>query len=59
MTKIEGALSKQDGVKSVKVLFNASKVKAEFDDTTVSAEDLANTVTNLGYAVQSSKVKAL
>ncbi|AYM02014.1 heavy-metal-associated domain-containing protein [Levilactobacillus yiduensis] len=59
MTKIEGALSKKAGVKNVKVLFNASKVKAEFDDQTVSAEDLATTVTDLGYAVQSSKVKAL
>ncbi|NLR32535.1 heavy-metal-associated domain-containing protein [Levilactobacillus tujiorum] len=59
MTKIEGALSKKDGVQNVKVLFNASKVKAEFDDSTVSAEDLANVVTDLGYAVQSSKVKAL
>jgi len=28
MTKIEGALSHQDGVKDVKVLFNASKIKA-------------------------------
>lgn len=59
MTKIEGALSKKDGVQNVKVLFNASKVKAEFDDSTVSAEDLANVVTDLGYAVQSSKVKTL
>ncbi|MGX6428584.1 heavy-metal-associated domain-containing protein [Levilactobacillus yonginensis] len=59
MTKIEGALNKKDGVKNVKVLFNASKVKAEFDDAAVSADDLENTVTDLGYAVQSSKVKAL
>lgn len=59
MTKIEGALSKKDGVKDVKVLFNASKIKAEFDDTTVTAESLADTVTDLGYTVKSSKVKAL
>ncbi len=59
MTKIEGALSKKNGVENVKVLFNASKVKAEFDDATVSAEDLATVVTDLGYAVQSSKVKQL
>ncbi|WP_261810553.1 heavy-metal-associated domain-containing protein [Levilactobacillus humaensis] len=59
MTKIEGALSKKDGVKNVKVLFNASKIKAEFDDATVTAESLADTVTDLGYTVKSSKVKAL
>jgi len=59
MTKIEGALSKKTGVTKVKVLFNASKVKAEFDDSAVSVEDLANVVTNLGYAVQSRKVKSL
>ncbi|WP_125546724.1 heavy-metal-associated domain-containing protein [Levilactobacillus lindianensis] len=59
MTKIEGALSKKNGVKNVKVLFNASKIKAEFDDATVTAENLADTVTDLGYTVKSSKVKAL
>ncbi|WP_125573041.1 heavy-metal-associated domain-containing protein [Levilactobacillus huananensis] len=59
MTKIEGALSKKDGVKDVKVLFNASKIKAEFDEDTVTAENLADTVTDLGYTVKSSKVKAL
>ncbi|HJE86793.1 MAG TPA: heavy-metal-associated domain-containing protein [Levilactobacillus hammesii] len=59
MTKIEGALSHQDGVKDVKVLFNASKIKAEFDDSAVSAESLADVVNDLGYTVKSSKVKAL
>jgi len=59
MTKIEGALSKKAGVENVKVLFNASKIKAEFDDSQVTAESLADTVTDLGYVVQSAKVKAL
>ncbi|MDT6979261.1 heavy-metal-associated domain-containing protein [Levilactobacillus zymae] len=59
MTKIEGALSHQTGVQNVKVLFNASKIKAEFDDSQTSADDLANVVTDLGYEVKSSKVKAL
>lgn len=59
MTKIEGALSHQAGVQNVKVLFNASKIKAEFDDNQTSADDLANVVTDLGYEVKSSKVKAL
>ncbi|KRK94176.1 hypothetical protein FD25_GL000998 [Levilactobacillus acidifarinae DSM 19394] len=59
MTKIEGALNHQTGVQNVKVLFNASKIKAEFDDSQTSADDLANVVTDLGYEVKSSKVKAL
>ena len=32
MTKIQGALTKLAGVQNVKVLFNASKVKALVDD---------------------------
>lgn len=59
MTKIEGALSHQAGVQNVKVLFNAGKIKAEFDDSQVTADNLENVVTDLGYTVQSLKVKAL
>lgn len=59
MTKIKGALSHQAGVDDVKVLFNASKIKAEFDDSQTSADDLANVVTDLGYTVKSAKVKTL
>lgn len=59
MTKIKGALSRQAGVDDVKVLFNASKIKAEFDDSQTSADDLANVVTDLGYTVKSAKVKTL
>ena len=59
MTKIEGALSKKDGVENVKVLFNASKIKAEFNTDKVSAESLEAAVTDLGYTVKSAKVKDL
>ncbi len=57
MQKIQGALEKQAGVTTVKVLFNAAKVKADFDDGQISADQLANTVTDLGYEVKSVKVK--
>ena len=59
MTKIEGAVAGTNGVKSVKVLFNASKVKAEFDESVVSADELVEKVEKLGYPVQSSKVTAV
>ena len=59
MTKIEAAVKNTKGVSSVKVLFNASKVKAEFDENQVTADELVQTVEKLGYPVQSSKVTAV
>lgn len=54
--KIEGALNKIAGVDSVKMLFNSSKVKIEFDETQIQVKDLEEVVKNLGYEVLSSKV---
>ena len=56
MAKIEGALNTTNWVEMAKVLFNASKVKAEFDDNQVTATDLVSKVEGLGYVVQKSKV---
>jgi copper chaperone CopZ len=53
--KIESTLAKAKGVDSVRVLFNSSKVKTEFDDTQTNAEKLKLTIENLGYSVLSSK----
>lgn len=53
--KIETTLNKAKGVDSVKVLFNSSKVKTEFDDTQTNAEKLKITIENLGYSVLNSK----
>lgn len=53
--KIESAVSSLDGVQEVKVLFNASKVKAEVDGNKVSAEKIQQTVDNLGFKVLSTK----
>ncbi|MDT3393628.1 MAG: heavy-metal-associated domain-containing protein [Bacillota bacterium] len=57
MQKIQAGVSQQDGVESVKVLFNASKVKAEYDEAVTSPDKLTQSVTDLGYSVQSIKVK--
>ncbi|MBU7556036.1 heavy-metal-associated domain-containing protein [Weissella paramesenteroides] len=57
LQKIQSALDKQVGITNVKVLFNAAKVKADFDSDKISADKVADTVTNLGYDVQSIKVK--
>ena len=57
MQKIQGALAQQKGVSDVKVLFNASRVKANFDEQVTTADALAEVVDRLGYSVLSLKVK--
>ena len=54
--KIEGALAKTEGVKNSRVLFNSSKVKLNFDETAVQAEDIQKRIEKLGFEVKSSKV---
>ena len=57
--KIENATKALDGVDkdSVKILFNSSRVKLDFDDQKISIEDVENAITALGYEVKKSKVK--
>ena len=43
---------------SVKVLFNASKVKFDFDEAVVSIAAVEKAITALGYEVLKSQVKA-
>lgn len=57
MTKIQKSVANQDGVSDVKVMFNAGKVRADFDESQVSADDLAKVITELGYEVLKVKVK--
>jgi len=61
MQKIEGAVKSLDGVdkESLNILFNASKVKLNFDDEKLSIEEIENAITKLGYEVKKSQVKAL
>ena len=57
--KIEGAVKSLNGVDkaSIKVLFNSSKVKFDFDSEKLSIEDVAKAITTLGYEVKKSQVK--
>ncbi|WP_213809887.1 heavy-metal-associated domain-containing protein [Jeotgalicoccus sp. WY2] len=57
--KIDNAVKGLDGVEkdSVKVMFNASKVKADFDEAVTTIENIENAIENLGYPVVKSKVK--
>ncbi|MBP2240370.1 copper chaperone CopZ [Cytobacillus eiseniae] len=56
INKIETTLNKTTGVQSAKVLFNAGKVKAEYDETQVKGMQLEEIITKLGYPVQSAKI---
>lgn len=57
--KIEQATKSLAGVEkeSVKVLFNSSKVKFDFDAEKTSIEDVERAITALGYVVIKSQVK--
>lgn len=59
MQKIENGVKSLEGVdkESLKVLFNSSKVRVEFDDEKVSIEDIENAIDKLGYEVLKSQVK--
>jgi len=60
LQKIEKGVKGLNGVKkdSVKVLFNSSKVKTDFDSKSVNIQDIEETIENLGYPVIKSKVKS-
>lgn len=53
--KIEGLLKKTPGVNTYEVLFNTSRVKAEFDETVVTLDALRARIEQLGYQVLSAK----
>jgi len=59
MQKIEGALKSIDGIDqdTMKVLFNSSKVKVNFDEEKISIDQIESAITKLGYEVLKSKVK--
>ena len=53
--KIETVLGKSAGVDDVKVLFHSNKVRAQFNEEVISAEELKNVIMDLGYPVLSQK----
>jgi len=61
LQKINNAVKGLDGVdkNSVNVMFNASKVKLNFDDQKLDIKDIENAIQSLGYDVIKSNTKAL
>ena len=59
LQKIEGAVKKVSGVDadSVKVLFNSSKVKLDFDAEVSPVETIEQAIEKMGYPVVKSKVR--
>jgi copper chaperone len=53
--KIEGVLGREEGVEEAKVLFNSSKVRAQYNEEVVSAKQLQDVIEKLGYPVLSAK----
>lgn len=60
LQKIENATKSLDGVdaESIKVLFNASKVRMNFDEEVISIEEIEKAIQTLGYEVEKSSVRA-
>lgn len=59
MQKIEASLKSLDGVdqETLKVMFNSSKVKLEFEEEKVDVEQIENAITKMGYEVLKTRVK--
>lgn len=45
-----------DGIKEVKVMFHSNRVRTQFDENVVKADDIQETIAKLGYPVLSQKV---
>ena len=61
MQKIENAVKGLNGInkESLKVLFNSSKVKVDFDSEALEIGEIEKTIEDLGYPVIKSKVKSV
>lgn len=60
LQKIENAVKGLNGVEkdSVKVMFNSSRVRTDFDPETVTIENIEKAIEDLGYPVIKSRVKS-
>lgn len=57
MTTVGSAVEKMKGIEEAKVLFNAGKVKATFDESLISPEQISSAIEQLGYEVKKTVVK--
>lgn len=61
LQKIDNAVKRINGVDqdSVKIMFNASKVKLNFDSAAVVIGNIEKAIEDLGYPIIETKVKAV
>lgn len=59
LQKIEGAVKRLNGVDkgSIKVMFNSSRVRTNFDSNSITIEEIEKAIEDLGYPVIKSRVK--
>ena len=55
IAKIEGMLTRTQGIQESEVLFNTSRVKVAFDENTISSDEIKSKITSLGYQVLGEK----
>ena len=60
LQKIQKGLGKLNGIDkdSLKVMFNASRVKVDLDGDVLSIEEIEKSIQDLGYEVKKSRVKS-
>ena len=60
LQKIENGVGKLNGIDkdSLKGMFNASRVKVDFDGDVLSIEEIEKSIQDLGYEVKKSRVKS-
>lgn len=53
--KIETVVGGKPGVESTQVMFHSNKVKVGFDESRITADEIAKAITDLGYPVVAQK----
>lgn len=52
LQKIESGVGNLPGINQAKVLFNASKVKVDFDEDKINLDQISDQITKLGFDVK-------
>jgi len=55
INKIEGMLKKTKGIEKSEVLFNSSRVRVSFEESTIESEEIKKKINQLGYKVLGEK----
>ena len=55
INKIEGMLKKTKGIEKSEVLFNSSRVRVSFEESTIESEEIKKKINQLGYNVLGEK----